>query len=314
MMTSDQTQFAVGIDIGGTKIAAALVNRDGRCALYRETPTPASEGPRSVIHAVTSLVQTILDMAAQKRYEVVGIGVGAAGQINVDTGIVTYAVETLPGWAGTRIATLIENTFGLPVVVDNDVNAMAMAELQFGEGRGLQSTLYAAVGTGIGGALILNGQLWRGSNWSAGELGHVVAVWDGDRMCNCGQAGHLEAYASGPAIAQRYCHLRGLPESPDLRPVVAAAEGGDDLAKSVIVEGARILGTVLGGLVNVFNPQALILGGGVAQLGTLWWIPFEEAVRANPLPAAKKVQIRQAQLGNQAVLIGAAWLAWEQFT
>ncbi len=306
--------YTVGIDIGGTKIAAALVGRDGNCESYQQIPTPASEGANAIMRAVTALAQTLLDAAAQQRFEVMGIGVGAAGQINVNTGVVTHAVETLPGWTGTKITTELLDTFGLPVVVDNDVNAMAIAELQFGAGHGLQSTLCAAVGTGIGGALILNGQLWRGANWSAGELGHVVAIWDGDRMCNCGQAGHLEAYAAGPAIARRYCQLRGLPASADLRPVVAAAGLGDALATQVIAEGGRILGTVLAGLVDVFDPQALILGGGVAQLGELWWSPFEEAVRANPLPASKKVQIRRAQLGDQAVLIGAAWLAGEKIT
>jgi len=307
-------QYVLGIDIGGTKIAAAFVRQDGQCESYREAPTPASEGPEAVMSATVKVARALLDHANRQGFEVIAIGVGAAGQIDVDTGIVTYAVETLPGWAGTKIVEQLSDACGLPVVVDNDVNAMALAELQFGEGRGLQSTLYAAVGTGIGGALILDGQLWRGVNWSAGELGHVVAVWDGDRMCNCGQAGHLEAYAAGPAIARRYGQLRGLPESSDLRPVVAAAEAGDELAKGVIAEGARILGTVLSGLVNVFNPQALIVGGGVAQLDALWWKPFEEAVRANPLPASKKVQIRRAQLGNQAVLVGAACLVWEKFT
>ncbi len=312
MNHTNTRQYAVGIDIGGTKIAGALVDHGGQHISLQQVPTPASEGPQAIMSAVSQVIQRLLDAAVQKRTEIIGIGIGAAGQINVDTGDVVYAVETLPAWAGTRIATPLQNQFGLPVVVDNDVNAMAVAELAFGAGRSLQSSLYVAVGTGVGGAIILNGQLWRGTNWSAGELGHMMAVWNGDRMCNCGQAGHLEAYAAGPAMARRYCQLRKIEETTDLRPIVAAAQQGDILAQEVIVEGARILGAVISGLVNVFNPQALIVGGGVADLGEFWWTPFQEALRANPLPASKKVQIHLAQLGNNAVLIGAAWLAWEK--
>lgn len=305
-------RYVIGIDIGGTKIAGALVQRDGQYTSLQQVPTPAQEGPQAVLGATVNLIKSLFAIAVNEGHEVIGIGIGAAGQINIETGEVTYAVETLPGWAGTRIAKPLSEQFGVPVVVDNDVNAMAIAELQYGAGRGLQSSLYAAVGTGVGGALILNGQLWRGTNWSAGELGHVMAVWNGDRICNCGQAGHLEAYAAGPAMARRYAQLRGLEESTDLRPIVSAAKQGDRIAQDVIIEGARILGTVLSGLVNVFDPQALIIGGGVTELGEFWWMPFQNALRANPLPASKKVQIHLAQLGNNVVLIGAAWLAWEK--
>ncbi|MBI1277471.1 MAG: ROK family protein [Anaerolineaceae bacterium] len=305
-------QYVIGIDIGGTKIAGALVHRDGQFCSLQQVSTPAQEGPQAVLGATIQLIKSISAVAANEGHEVIGIGIGAAGQINIETGDVTYAVETLPRWTGTRIATPLHEQFGVPVVVDNDVNAMAIAELKYGTGRGFQNSLYVAVGTGVGGALILNGQLWRGTNWSAGELGHMMAVWNGDRVCNCGQAGHLEAYAAGPAMARRYAQLCGLEESTDLRPIVLAAKQGDTIAQDVIVEGARILGTVLSGLVNVFDPQALIIGGGVADLGEFWWMPFQNALRANPLPASKKVQIHLAQLGNNAVLIGAAWLAWEK--
>jgi glucokinase len=307
-------QYIVGIDIGGTKIAAALVRRNGGCELFREVATPVSDGPLAIMNAVMDLTRVLLEAAARRGWDIVGIGIGTAGQINTQTGIVTYAVDTIPGWAGTEIADQICDRFGLKVAVENDVNAMAIAEMQFGAGHNLQSALYVGVGTGIGGALILDGRLWHGAHWSAGELGHMVAAWDGDRMCNCGQAGHLEAYAAGPAIARRYCQLAGWPESPDLRAVASAAAKGDRLAIQAIAEGAHILGVVLAGLVDVFDPQALIVGGGVAQLDDIWWMPFEQALRANPLPAAKGVKIRRSQLGNQAVVVGAAWLTWEKVT
>jgi glucokinase len=301
----------IGIDIGGTKIAAGLVTRDGRVSHYSEASTPATD-PHAVMQTVIRLIDSTLQSARQEHLPVLGIGVGTAGQVNVDTGTVTYAVATLASWKGTRIADELTAAFGLPVIVDNDVNSMAIAELQFGAGAGLSSTLYAAVGTGIGGALVINGQLWRGTNWSAGELGHIPALWNGDEICNCGQGGHLEACAAGPALARRYYRLKGMEPSSDLRPVALAATQGDSIALAVITEGAQIVGTVLAGLVNVFDPQALIVGGGVVQLGDLWWKPFEDAVHANPLPASRAIPIMQARLGNQAVLIGAAYLAWEK--
>ncbi|MEZ4671733.1 MAG: ROK family protein [Anaerolineae bacterium] len=305
--------FTVGIDIGGTKISAALVTRVGQISVYNEVSTPATD-PKAVIQTVITLIRRISDIAASQHLKIVGIGVGTAGQVNVETGTVVYAVDTLSSWKGTEIAEVLSTAFALPVTVDNDVNAMAIAELRFGAGLGLTSTLYAAVGTGIGGAVVINGQLWRGANWSAGELGHIPAVWNGEEMCNCGQGGHLEAYAAGPALARRYYKLKGLEISPDLRPVALAAQQGDTVALSVITEGAQILGTVLAGLVNVIDPQALIIGGGVIQLGDLWWIPFEKAVHENPLPASRYISIKQAKLGHHAVIIGAALSAWEKLT
>lgn len=302
---------AIGVDIGGTKIAAAMVTQDGQVFAYNEIATPATD-PEAVMHTVIDLIQVILKSADEKDMTIVAIGVGTAGQVDTEKGIVTYAVDTLSGWRGVKIAEELSSAFSLPIVVDNDVNAMAIAELHFGSGVGLTSTLYGAVGTGIGGALVIHGQLWRGAHWSAGELGHIPAVWNGEVMCNCGQRGHLEAYAAGPAMAQRYYNLKGLETSTDLRPVVLAATQGDEMAQSVIREGAQILGTILAGLVNIFDPQALILGGGVAQLGDMWWHPLKQAIHANPLPSAKNIQILPAQLVGQAVLIGAAYLAWQK--
>jgi len=305
-------QRLIGIDIGGTKIAAALVTNHGRFSNLIKVDTPVNQGPPAIIQAVIRLVESLCKQAQEQQLSVLGIGIGSAGQIDVNTGTVIYAVETMPGWTGTILGTLVENETGLPVIVDNDVNAMALGEMCFGAGRGYSNTLYAAVGTGIGGAVILNGQLWHGINWSAGELGHILVDYKSDRVCNCGATGHLEAYAAGPAIAKTYYQRKGLSESTDLRPVVVAAVEGDALAREALAEGAKIMGAAMAGLAAVLNPEALILGGGVALLGELWWDPFEAAVRANPMPAARKIVLKRAELGNEAVLIGAAKLIQEK--
>lgn len=303
---------AIGVDIGGTKIAAALVTRDGACTNLTRIDTPVIAGSAGIVQAVIDLTELLCRQARAQHLSVVGVGIGSAGQINVDRGTVTYAVETLPGWAGTALGAEVSSATRLAVIVDNDVNAMAAGELRFGAGRGFRSALYAAVGTGVGGALILNGELWRGANWSAGELGHVVLDWRGDRVCNCGAKGHLEAYAAGPAIANSYYRLKGMPETGELRAVAQAAMSGDRDALHVIAEGAAMVGVTLAGLAAVFDPEALILGGGVALLGDIWWMPFEAAVRASPMPAARRIVLARAQLGNEAALIGAASMAWER--
>jgi glucokinase len=198
---------------------------------------------------------------------------------------------------------------GLPAVIDNDVNALALGESHFGAGRGFQDVLYVAVGTGVGAALMLAGQLRRGATWTAGEIGHLMADWDGDARCSCGRCGHLEAYTSGPALAARYCAWTKRDTPLDLRAVAARAQAGDDTARRAIALGADILGRVLGGLLNVLDPQALVIGGGVAELGDLWWGPLTAALRANPMPGPAQIVLRPAQLGPDAVLVGAAWLA-----
>jgi glucokinase len=297
-------QHAIGIDIGGTKIAAAIVAADGAVQHKQTVPTPRTRA--AILDRLQGLCETLSQLAGQP---IAAIGVGTAGQVDFTQGIITYASENLPGWTGTRVADELRQRTRLPVVVENDVNALAVAETCFGAGRGFESALHIAIGTGIGGALVFDGQLWRGAHWSAGELGHLVVDWDGNRLCGCGQTGHLEAYASGPAMARHYCRLKDIPEHGDLRQVAGLAQHGDILARQAIEAGARILGLALGGILNVIDPQLLVVGGGVAELGPIWWHPFEETLRHSALPAVRDTALRPAELGTDAVLVGAACLA-----
>jgi len=302
------TTLVLGIDIGGTKIAAALVSAEGQIAARQRVGTPVGQGADAILHAAVDLSKRLL-ATVPPGDEVVAIGVGAAGHIDHTRGRVVYAADTLPNWGGAEVGTALKQAFGLPVVVDNDVNAMALGEYHFGAGRQFPNGLYVTVGTGVGGALILGGEIWRGTNWAAGELGHLVLDYDGARRCSCGAHGHLEAYTAGPALAARYKALAGGMEPIDLRTVAALAHEGDTVAQQVIAEGARMLGTGLSGLLNVLDVNALIVGGGVAELGERWWMPLEAALRANPLPGPRRVALRRAELGTGAVVVGAAWLA-----
>jgi glucokinase len=286
---------AIGVDIGGTKIAVGLV-QGGKVLESASTPTPANS-PAKIIAVVIDLCRPLL-----AAHPVAGVGVGTAGQVNPHTGRITYAVDTLPGWGGTALGEELARALACPVRVENDVNAMAIGEMSYGAGRGLSHALYLTVGTGIGGALIWEGHLWPGTHFSAGELGHILVDYRGERVCNCGQRGHLEAYAAGPAIEARYGGGSRLPE------IVARAESGEARAREALQEGATILGAALVGLANTFDPQAIIIGGGVAESGPLWWRALEAALRESPMPAPGGVALLKAQLGPAAVMVGAAQL------
>ena len=307
------TPVALGIDIGGTKIAAAIVRPDGSMSLPYRVPTPAALGPVAIMQAAIAAGRQVLGGAQEEGSEVVGIGVGSAGHVDYTHGTITYAAGTLPGWAGTRLGREVERALGLPVVVDNDVNAMAAGESRFGAGRFFSHALYITVGTGVGGAIVHGGEIWRGASWTAGEIGHLLVDWDGARRCSCGRTGHLEAYAAGPAIARRYCSLATLEAPVDLRAIAERARAGDTLARDAIAEGARILGLALGGLLSTLDPQALIVGGGGAELDDLWWQPLEAAIRGGPMPGPARIALRRAELGVDAVLVGAGWLALTRF-
>ena len=309
-MPGNASDYALALDIGGTKIAAALVNRQGAVIHRLVRSTRADLGAHAILQTTREAGREMLDVASRYGLSVTAIGIGTGGQVNVTNGSIAYASDTLPGWSGLPLGAEVEDVLKLPTFVDNDVNAVALGEHHFGAGRGYQAALYVAVGTGVGGALVLNGQIWRGSTWSAGEICHLVIDFDGKRRCSCGAMGHLEAYTSGPAMALRYREWTGTRESPDLKSIAAYARQGDSHAIRAIAEGAQILGTALGGVLNVFDPDLLVIGGGVPEIGELWWRHFEPALRSNPMPGPAKVHVRAAELGTDAALAGAAWLAF----
>jgi glucokinase len=301
----------IGIDIGGTKIAGGCLRMDGEGFILDEvrlvdTPT----GPEAIMRAVIELCRDLY--AAYPAAEAVGIG--AAGQIDVERGLVHHAVETIPGWTGMPIREQVQQRIDLPVAVDNDVNVMALAEMHFGAGRDYRHMLFLTVGTGIGGAVVLDGKLWRGTHWNAGELGHILVDWHGERVCTCGAHGHLEAYAAGPAMATQYSRRSGLNTVLDLREISQRAQAGDAIAQAAIQQGATILGLALAGLVNILDPEAVIIGGGVPGLGDIWWTPLREAFGTAVFPHLQTVPLLLALLGEQATMIGAARLACDRIT
>ncbi|MFD0558991.1 glucokinase [Stackebrandtia endophytica] len=291
----------IGVDIGGTKIAAATVDGRGGIVQAVVRPTPSADGPDAVLAAVADAIRTL---TGHERAP--GIGVGTGGVIDHDRGIVVAANDLLPGWAGTDVRRQLAERFGKPVAVDNDVNAFGLAEQRFGAGVGHRDVLYVSVGTGVGGALVLGGELHRGVHHTAGELGHLAVPEAVGRLCNCGRPDHLEAVASGPAISRRYTELGG--ERLDLRAVADRAQTGEPLAIAVITDGARALGRALAGLVNTIDVSRVVVGGGVADMGQRYWRPLTEAFADELQPGPGAIRPVPAALGSRSAVIGAASL------
>jgi glucokinase len=305
----------IGLDIGGTKLAAALFDAAGEITVRAQAPSPSMSGPDAMVAAAAALVGSLIsDAARDGRQGPAALGVATAGVVDARDGSILSAVGTITGWAGVPLRLLLEDLTGLPVAVENDVNAMALAEAGLGAGRGCGSALVVAAGTGVGGALLLGGKLWRGQTGTAGEIGHmpVDAGADADRspMCSCGRRGHLEAFVAGPAIVSQYAAATGGGATLTLQDVSRASDGGDPAAAEVIRQAGTVLGRSLGGLVNAADPEVVILAGGVLALGPPFTEPLETALRAELLPGpAAGVKVVQSQFGADAGVIGAGQAA-----
>jgi glucokinase len=296
----------IGIDVGGTKIAAGLVRDNGELDHRTSVRTPAVAGRGAIMSAIADVCALLMARCPGDR-PVLGVGVGTSGVVDHRRGRVVCGSANLIGWEGTEVAAELAARVHVPVAVDNDGNTFALAEHRFGAGRNLTDALYITVGTGVGGALILNDQLVRGSHHTAGEVGHFP-VLGADLPCSCGGTGHLEAVASGPAMTANYWRQAGGIPAGDLPEIAQRAESGDLLARSVLAHGATALGRALAGMVNILDPQRVVIGGGVATIGDPYWLPLRQAFQADLLPSAALVPLWPAALGTDAGIIGAATL------
>ncbi|SIM60020.1 ROK family protein [Micromonospora cremea] len=294
------TTPVVGIDIGGTKTAAALVDRGGQVVERREVPTPARSGPGAVLDAAARLATDLLGVAAGP------VGVGTAGTVDPATGGIRYATDSLPGWTGTPVADALAARLGRPVLVTNDVNAAALGECWAGAGRERAHVLLVAVGTGLGGAVVRNGRVEAGARGAAGEVGHLPAPGAERLRCGCGRYGHLEAIASGSGLAAAYSIETGTRVTG--RAVADRAAAGDRVAQRVVERAGTVLGATLAGLVALLDPEAVLVAGGAA--GAL--LPAASVAYSAELPAGwAGVPLLPATLGADAVVVGAARLVMD---
>ncbi|HEY47288.1 MAG: hypothetical protein AMJ88_00130 [Anaerolineae bacterium SM23_ 63] len=311
----------IAVDLGGTNIRVAYFPKaELPPSTQSKTPTHASEGPDAVIER---LCQAIDEQLPTDQSDL-SIGIGAPGPLDPRHGLVLKAVN-LPGWEMIPLKSILETRFVCPVFVGNDANLAALGEWRFGAGQGTSDLIYLTISTGIGGGVIIDGKLLVG-NWGLGaELGHMTVDPNGP-ICSCGKHGHLEAVASGPAIARRamarieageFSSLTDqLKTSGSLTAVDVgdAAQAGDPLACEVIEEAAEYIGRHMADLAHAFNPEIFVIGGGVSQLGPLLFKPIERAVEANVMSLAymMNLQISPAALGDDAGLIGAMVLASQE--
>lgn len=314
------TTYVLGIDIGGTNLVVGSVAEDGsRLLALKSEPTRAEEGPDAVLNRLATLAKgTIaetkrLDPSAQ----LLGVGVGAPGPLDTRTGVI-FLTPNL-GWVNMPLRQRMADLLGLVTTLDNDANCAVFGEWWRGAARGTKHAIGFTIGTGIGGGIIIDGRLYHGASDCAGEFGHMTLDPEG-RRCNCGNYGCLEAYASGPAIALRTVEaIESGAESRivdlvggDLRKVTAhtvydAAHAGDDLALEVVRDTARYLGAGIANMVNVFNPEVVVICGGVTLAGERLFAPLrQEVTRRAFKPAVQHCRILPGELTGSAGVYGAA--------
>jgi glucokinase len=305
--------YTVGIDIGGTKIAGALVDIDGNIVAESKVPTPAQD-PDALVDAVVALV-TELSLGR----EVLGVGVAAAGFIDADQANIIYAPNL--SWRNEPFKAKLQAKLPLPVIIENDANAAAWAEFRYGAGKGFQHMVMLTIGTGVGGAVIVNGQMLRGGFGIAGELGHLRVVPNG-KLCGCGQHGCLESYGSGTALLKAAKELASSDLEIGSRLRELEAQAGeltgaqvytailekDPGALQILTELGTWLGEAIGSLTAVLDPQVVVIGGGVSAAGDVLLNPIREAYLAH-LPARgfrPELEIKGAEFVNDAGVVGAA--------
>lgn len=305
--------FLIGIDIGGTKCASVLANPAGELLSRRSILTRAGErGPDKVLAELITQTKSMLTEHQVGREKVRGIGVSCGGPLDTKAGVLLRP-PNLPEWEGVKIKEILEQAFDLPVTVENDANATALAEWKLGAGRGAQNLIFMTVGTGIGGGLILDGRLYRGTNDLAGELGHQTILQNGP-ICGCGKRGCLEALASGPAIARlaresmmygrhkRVLTLAGgSPSDITAQHVIQAAQEGDTFGRQILEEAGFYLGIGIANLIQILNPEVIILGTIAVHAGDLILEPVRNAVAEYAWQRSHEVcRIVPAELGDRA--------------
>ncbi len=311
-------KYKIGVDVGGTNVKIALVDKTGSIVYSDTVPTRAEMGYEYTISNIITAIRNVMKESKITKDSIEGIGFGFPGQIDCDNGIVRLA-PNIPGWVNIPIADIISKEFSIPVKVDNDVRCAALAELNYGAGKGAKNLVCITVGTGIGSGLIVNGKLVRGASNAAGEIGHIKLQMENGPLCGCGDYGCLEAFASGPAIvamAEEYIKggkstkYRELAKTEITPYVVAeAAKQGDVVAKKIFEIMGNYIGIGLASVVNLLNPEKIVIGGGVADAGDLLFNPIKETLKKRTMPIqGSAVKVVHAELGNTAGVIGASLL------
>jgi glucokinase-like ROK family protein len=316
--------LVAGIDIGATSIDLAVADFSGKVLVRYSEPASVKDGPIRILGRVCTLLEKLIQESGLNAKELNGIGIGVPGPVDFSIGNLV-SPPIMPGWDRYPIIQTVQQWFPWSnVVVDNDVNVMALGEIYQGAGKGVDNLIFVKIGTGIGAGIICEGKIYRGSNGCAGDIGHIGVDKNGP-LCHCGNKGCLEAVAAGPAIADRSLTAALAGNSPILmkyyeqngnvlraEDVGDASKEGDALAIEVIRESGQFVGDVLAGLVNFYNPGMIVIGGGVSNLGDLLLSSIRQTVLRRSLPlATRDLLIVFSEIGPDAGVIGAINLAMD---
>lgn len=318
-MTPQQQAPVIAVDIGGTKILSVIISPSGEILARHTAPTSVEEGVNAVLERIYAAIDSVLEQTSLQVSGIQSIGIACAGGIDTTRGTIATASPNMPGWDGVPLRDNIRERFGAPAFLVNDASAAALGEQRFGAGRGVNHLVLLTLGTGIGGGIIINGRLYLGARGAAAEIGHMTVAAEGP-LCRCGNTGCLEMLASGTAVKRdAVARLRageksflsgmvaGKTEDLTTEMIGRAAARGDALARAVLERAAYYLGTGLVNIVNIFNPEMIVLGGGMSNMGDF----FTEAARVTVAERAFKisadsVRIVTAELNNDAGVYGAA--------
>lgn len=317
--------YYIGVDVGGTSIRAArFTGHTAEPEAKTKIPTQAAQGRENVLGRIEQAIREVMPSDSE---QVAGIGITAPGPLDPYEGIV-FSAPNLPGWEKLPLRRLMAERIGRPVFIGNDANLAALGEWKFGAGKGHRDVLYLTISTGIGGGVISGGRLLLGARGLAAEVGHILAIPDGP-LCGCGQRGHLEAIASGTAIARvartklkagdgsdsrllEMCH--GNIDNITAVTVGEAALAGDDFSLRLITEAGMFIGRTTASLLHAYNPSIVICGGGVSMLGDILLDPIRRAIKQYAMNESfwRQCPVVPAQLGDDAGLVGAAGLVMEE--
>lgn len=318
-----QEKLFAAVDLGGTKIYAVLAKQCGSILSSVRYDTLAEAGPESVLEQMTSSVNDVLTQAGALRHRLAAVGVCVAGFFDWQNRRLIHS-PNIPGWEQILVEERLSQKLGVPVLAENDANAAALGEARRGAAQGSKDIIYLTVSTGIGAGLVLNGKIYRGTRGFAGEVGHMVLKPNG-LLCGCGRHGCLETLASGTAIARagNEAHLNGKAKllqeivrqqegRLDTATVFRAAREGDPSAREIISEAISYLGIALVNLVNVLNPEIIVIGGGVSEAGEELFTPLAKSIRSCAVPpSAASVTLKKAVLGVEAGVRGMLCLLTE---
>jgi glucokinase len=310
----------IGVDLGATNIVCVLSGDDGKIITKDTRKTFGNRGKEKTISQIINSAKNVLregeKMGISAR-SIIGMGVGGPGPINSDEGIIHIA-PNIPGWINTSLVEELGNELDLPIFLENDANAAALGEWWLGAGKDIDNLVLLTLGTGIGGGIIIDGEVLYGTRHTAGEIGHMV-IKEGGLLCGCGNKGCFEAYASAKAVVKRMLieiekgkktalldAVKNKPEKITCRLIYDTARKGDNLCKKIVEETGKYLGIGIANIVNIINPQMVVLGGGMARAGDLLFDPVREYVEEHAFNATMEgVEIVPTKLGTNAGAIGA---------